>query len=165
MRKRFFIAIAFFITVLAFSISLAGVWHYPRIVRSAYLSNPWLLPKVLYYQNFPGKGKNSNDVVIKILNVDPAKARSLSLYYLDASPRSDKPIRERYFSLFSKLVLRTDEELFWEYKGPERHVLIEYKTGRTIYESVNGRQITPRMEYPSPDPTMNSLPNKGGLAQ
>lgn len=144
MSKKISIVISLFLVITMFTWFVTEVWQYPQIVRSAYIMEPLLLGKAVYYQNFPGKGVSAKEVTLNSLQeLGDDKINNIRLLYLDNSPRTDKVIRERYFHLLSKVVIKTNENLFWEYKSKNRHAIIEYKTGKVVFDYYNGKQFLP----------------------
>jgi len=139
------LAIAVVITATVFAARYIA--SYPQIVRSAYLKNPILLSKALYYRVLPGGGKSAEYVAGQVLKRTTRDEKHLQLLFLDKTPRTDTAIRERYFKLLSKPKIVSDEELFWQYQKKGRIALIEYRTGRIVYDCIEGEQLVPPFAF------------------
>lgn len=141
------------ITIITAVLAARYIASYPQIVRSAYLRNPILLSKALYYRVLPGNGKSA-EYAGQVLNRTTRDEKHLQLLFLDKTPRTDTAIRERYFKLLSKPKIASDEELFWYYQTKGRIALIEYRTGRIVYDCIEGDQLVPPFAFKpaSPEP-------------
>jgi len=139
------LAIAIF--TIAAILAARYIASYPQIVRSAYLKNPILLSKALYYRVLPGDGKSAEYVAGQVLKRTTRDEKHLQLLFLDKTPRTDTAIRERYFKLLSKPKIVSGEELFWQYQKKGRIALIEYRTGRIVYNCIEGEQLVPPFAF------------------
>ena len=127
---------AVLLAALALAAAYASLWHYPRIVRSAYYRNPWYVCRAVAAEC---RGRAALPKARAIARVEQVglvpTGRARFLWLADEPDRSiDKPIIRRYFGLLAKLSIKTETTSFWEIPvGETGLAFVEVDTGRVIH--------------------------------
>ena len=119
---------------------------YPPMVKNNYFKNPLVMILALWQQTLPGNGITLDKAKEIAKKEGAGEIRSVKLIYLCAINPDIEGItntRGKYFASLSKVHIVSKEELFWQIKGWQEELLLEYSTGKIVFYQRQAQILIP----------------------